>query len=172
MQQRGTLEQSGHFGVWRLVDSDAGAEGAFGPVVSGNGADHDVNVQEEASILDERIEAAIELGEGPQLVYCFYLAAYRYQAENEGDSRWPVKIGRTTGSLPARLANLSTAMPEPPIVAVLIHTHDADLLEKAIQTVLSYRGRWLSEAGGAEWYLTNPDEIVRVYEFIHRDEVG
>ena len=99
-------------------------------------------------------------------MYCFYLPTYRREAEQNGADRWPIKIGRTTGSLAGRLAHLATAMPEAPVVAVVIRTHDADLLEKALQNILSYRGLWLAEAAGSEWYLTNPTEITRTFELI------
>ena len=51
-------------------------------------------------------------------------------------------------------------------MVVVIRTHDAGLLQKALQTVLSYRGRWLPEVAGWEWYATNPDEIVRLYDLM------
>jgi T5orf172 domain len=168
---RGTVVQTGVLGVWKLAGSGdtqsmTRAPNPAGPFaeVAGQEADEVVDGLEE--MLPESNAARIELGEGDQLVYCFYLPTYRNQAEREGHDRWPVKIGMTTGPLTTRIAAQTTALPEPPTVAVIIRTHDADLLEKAIQSVLSYRDRWISEAGGAEWYLTNPEEIVSIFEFV------
>lgn len=163
MQARGTVAPTGAFGVWGLVDDEA-------RVPSGG----DEEQYDDESLLDLEVETAaeLELGEGEQFVYCFYLPTYRDQAERAGESRWPIKIGSTTGPLAARLASFSTALPERPRMAVVIRTHDASLLEKALQTVLSYRGRWLSEAAGSEWYATNPDEIVHLYDLIRQDVQG
>jgi hypothetical protein len=155
MANRGSIAQSGLYGVWRLPSTDP----PDAPLD---------DEQELEETFDEELteQGGIVVGVGTQLVYCFYLPAYRREAEQRGSNRWPIKIGRTTGSLANRLASLATAMPESPIVALVIQTHDADLLEKALQNVLSFRGRWLAEAAGSEWYLTNPDEIVRIFEFI------
>ena len=61
-------------------------------------------------------------------------------------------------------------MPETPVVAVLIRTHDSDVLEKALQNILSYRGQWLAEAAGSEWYLTNPEEISQIFEYVRAQD--
>jgi hypothetical protein len=170
MATRGSVVQTGVLGVWQLVDSDS-----TGPFISDDGSDElSLRVAGDDS---PRVEVStpkieLELGDGDQLVYCFYLPMYRNQAQRDGEKRWPIKIGRTTGSLTTRLASLSTSMPELPVVAVVIRVHDADLLERAIQNILSFRGRWLSEAAGAEWYLTNPEEIAQIFTFIREDGEG
>lgn len=170
MEQRGGVAQTGHHGIWRLADPEAESR-TWDGFVSLPGDELDGDTEDESgSGADVESAGAIELGEGEQLVYCFYLGAYRREAEAVGRNRWPIKIGSTTGQLASRLAGQTTGMPEPPVVAVRIRTHNAGVLEKALQNVLSFRGRWLSEAGGSEWYATNPEEIVRIYELIRGED--
>ena len=72
----------------------------------------------------------IELGEGEEIVYCFYYPAYKT------GWRYPMKIGSTTRSLEERLMGYRTVLPEPLHVAVVIRCQNARLLEQIIHTVL------------------------------------
>jgi hypothetical protein len=112
----------------------------------------------------------VELGEGrgSEAVYGFYLPRYR-DSEPEDFQRFPIKIGSTTGSVSDRLARLSTALPERMLLAVLIWTSDAPSMERAIQAVLTYQGRWHAEAGGSEWYNTHPLEVKYIYWWLEED---
>jgi hypothetical protein len=174
MEQRGSVISTGAFGVWALPDEDGSSSlGAVAPeaVEAGDSRSTQGHDEDDEDEVPAQSSDLIELGGGEQLVYCFYLPTYREKATHSGQDRWPIKIGRTTGSLTTRLASLSTAMPEAPVISVLIRTHNADVLEKAIQNILSFRGRWMSEAGGSEWYSTNPQEIAQIYEFVSRNSM-
>ena len=96
MEQRGAVQQSGLPGIWQLVDGDSPDDPSNRAVTPSTDA---------AEPPEEEIQpdAAVEIGTGQQLVYCFYLPVYREQAEARGEARWPIKIGRTTGSLKSRL---------------------------------------------------------------------
>ncbi len=149
-------------GYYRLADADAAAMPA-------------VNV-EDADVLTERVEAEeveaedsaipeVQLGEGPQYVYAYYLPTYRRIAEKDGLDRWPVKIGMTTTSVAVRMAAHRTALPEAPRLGLIVRTDNAALLENVIHGVLSMRGARSEESGGSEWFVTNLDEVVAIYQF-------
>jgi hypothetical protein len=40
------------------------------------------------------------------------------------------------------------------------------LLERALHAILKFRGQHLSEAGGTEWFMTNPQEVERLAQFL------
>lgn len=149
----GIVAPAGTFGVWALVTTDAESEPEF---------EYTADEFED----DPPPAPDIEIGSGAQVVYCFYLPLYRRQVEVSGGSQWPIKIGMTTGSLAGRLAQLATSMPEAPQLALVIRTENAALLEKVIHGVLAYRKQRHDAAGGAEWFLTNIDEIRSIYDFV------
>lgn len=104
-----------------------------------------------------------EFGTGPSAVYAYYLPTYRMLAEEHAETAWPCKIGRTNGDPLARvMSQASTALPEPPRVALVIRTLDSVAWEAALHGALSIRGRRIDSSPGSEWFLTSPEEIVEV----------
>ena len=110
------------------------------------------------------LEVEEVMGEGQQCVYCYYLPAYRRLAENDGEDGYSIKIGFTKDLNPdARiLGQATTALPEKPVIALLIKTHDAAALEKVIHAALDFKGQKIHEARGEEWYSTNVDKIKEI----------
>jgi len=105
--------------------------------------------------------AEVVLGSGPSSVYLYYLPSYRIRAEERGEHSWPCKIGRSEQDpLQRVLAQAGTALPEKPVVAVLLRTNYSAALEKAFHGVLTLRGLAVRDAPGVEWFLTSPDEFV------------
>ena len=92
---------------------------------------------------------------------------YRKISEQNNQTFWQCKIGRTDGDpLQRILAQAATALPERPHVAVVIKTNLSSYLETAIHAVLTLRGKKIDDSPGAEWFLTSPDEILEIYDFI------
>lgn len=52
-----------------------------------------------------------------------------------------------------------TAYPEIPRIALLINCDSARDMETAMHSILKLRGRWMEDAPGSEWFLTNPNEV-------------
>jgi len=108
-----------------------------------------------------------EIGEGTGIVYCYYLPKYLELAEIKKEQFWPCKIGRTDGDPLTRVLNqVSTALPEFPVIAIVIKTDDPMSLERAIQNILTLKKRKINSSPGSEWYLTCPDEVLAIYENI------
>ncbi|MFD6391876.1 GIY-YIG nuclease family protein [Nocardia sp. NPDC060259] len=90
----------------------------------------------------------------------------RHWPPSRGDRAWPHKIGMTTVSVAARLADqVGTALPERPVVVLELETDNAALLERAVHAVLELRGRKIETCPGNEWFETNIDEIRAVVGF-------
>lgn len=134
-----------------------------------------VEVQEEPEEEPE-VEAEIELGEGSRKVYAFYYPTYRAYAETSGEERWPIKIGRTRTedrTVRSRVEEQirKTAIPELPVVGLIIHCDDSSNLEKGIHSVLRVRGQNVKDATGDEWFLTSVAEVVELAESIRGEAI-
>lgn len=111
-----------------------------------------------------RTEKPVELLN--EYVYCYYLPAYRLAAERSGDPAWPHKVGMTRASVSSRIAaQVGTALPERPVVVLATEVKNAAAIERAIHSVLDARGRRISDAPGAEWFVTNAEEVREIIEF-------
>jgi T5orf172 domain len=163
LASQGIVRPTGHYGIWSLVDS------ALEPPeeIAIAGFD-DTTKEEEAELPDEPVAAETEVGTGPQIVYAYYLNVYREAAQLQGADRWPIKVGMTTGPLEDRMAAHRTALPDAPKVAVIIRTENAALLEKVLHGILTLRGHRYDASGGSEWFTTNPQEVVDLYEWIEK----
>lgn len=104
------------------------------------------------------------IGSGAQAVYIYFLPTYRDVAIQKHQSHWQCKIGMTTTDpLQRILSQTATALPERPIIGLVIRTDKANALEKAIHAILHLRSRKLDEVPGTEWFMTNPDEVDALY---------
>lgn len=158
--KQGSVRSTGAYGRWELTEPNATPTPATSMAPSDPGEELDED-EDEQSLLVER-----EVGRGDQIVYCYYLDAYRQRAESRGSRRWPIKVGMTTGELRHRMAQHATGAPEAPTVALVIRTDNAALLEKTVHGVLTYRGRRDDPSGGSEWFVSNPGEILEIYRSI------
>lgn len=108
-----------------------------------------------------------ELGSGEKAVYVYYYEGYKKLAELQGKNVWECKIGRTDDNPISRIINQAgTCYPELPHIAVIFYCDDSSLLEKTFHSILKMKNKWLSDAPGAEWFITSPDEIERIYYMI------
>lgn len=108
-------------------------------------------------------EAEVELGEGAQAVYAYYLPTLRELAVSRGEVRWAIKVGTTTTHVASRMSTRVTALPEVPALGLVIRTDHDTALEGVIQGVLTLRGRVWEDSDGSAWLLTNLDELRDIY---------
>ncbi|MGH7916754.1 MAG: GIY-YIG nuclease family protein [Candidatus Binataceae bacterium] len=98
----------------------------------------------------------VRLGEGPEFVY-----AYGYQCAPDR-----LKIGLTKVDPVQRIvAQISTGTPDRPVLFLEIRTHDCGSLERAIHSILEYRGCKVV-GGGDEWFKAKRENVTAIYEFI------
>jgi hypothetical protein len=105
----------------------------------------------------------VELGDGVQAVYAYYLPTSRELAVGRGESRWAMSVGMTTTHVTSRMSAHIAALPEVPALGLVIRTDHGTTLERVIHGVLTLRGRRLEDSGGSEWFLTNLDELRDIY---------
>jgi hypothetical protein len=112
-------------------------------------------------------DVPVEYGEGKEVVYVYYLPAYRDQAAYLGRDTWPMKIGMTKGDLPSRIRDqVSTAVPEEPVIGLIYRTDSASVGERMLHSTLDTRGRRMAGAPGREWFLTNLAEVKEILDFV------
>ena len=71
----------------------------------------------------------------------------------------------TVDNVEKRVGTQGTGNPEKPAIALEFKTDHPRELESALHAILKFRGRHVTEAGGKEWFKTNPDEVKRIYHF-------
>ena len=104
------------------------------------------------------------IGDGPEMVYVYYLPTYRRLAEVEGRDRWACKVGFTRGLVSTRvLGQATTALPEIPVVGLALKGTRGRELEKTIHGMLGLNGRRIEGVPGREWFETSPAEVERIY---------
>jgi hypothetical protein len=115
----------------------------------------------------EETDAEIVLGQGNQAVYLYYLPTFRLRASDQGEQRWPCKIGQTDSDPLRRiLAQAGTALPEFPVLALVIRCSSSALMERALHAILTIRGFRVHSSPGSEWFLTNPEEVARLAKLV------
>lgn len=135
----------------------------------------EIKHQEEVDITENnlinKIKAQKTVGSGNGCVYVYYFDTYGKIAQSKGESVWLCKIGLSDGEARIRISSqVGTALPEVPILALEIKTDEPSTLETAIHSVLILRGRWSKSSPGSEWFITNPDEVLEIFEFISSNQ--
>lgn len=89
-------------------------------------------------------------------VYVYYFESAKREAEANGRTRWPCKVGRSSDP-PKRIKQQETGMMERPVLGAKIPTGHASILETFVHADLCERR--VKGAPGREWFYTNPDEV-------------
>ena len=111
-------------------------------------------------------------GSGKHWIYLYYFQAEKKKAKSDSMSPyddedvlfWPCKIGKTDKDPENRVKAQTSGVLVPPHIGLLFRTDEHSALEKAIHGILTVRGRHLKK----EWFLTNPREVIEIYDFIIR----
>lgn len=107
-------------------------------------------------------------GIGSNAVYLYYFSSYRQLSELKNNDTWACKIGRTDRDPLIRILSQSaTALPEKPVIELIIKTDDSLLLEQMLHSVLSIRGKHIENSPGVEWFDTNPEEVLEIIRFVN-----
>ena len=116
-------------------------------------------------------------GKGCQEVYLYYYRAYRENAVLKkinpvwkvgyGTVLWRCKIGETHDQdTETRVKQQIGVFPEKPIIALIIETDNSRRLEKMIKDILKFWNRQVRDARGTEWFMTSPNEVEYIYNFL------
>jgi hypothetical protein len=106
------------------------------------------------------------VGSGNEIVYAYTYPLYERFATETCQEKYQIKIGQSRSQSLTRVTDQTgTALPEYPVVLLVIRCEDSLLLETAIHSILELRGFAIADAPGAEWFLTNPQEIKEIWRF-------
>lgn len=157
LKEAGRADNPAH-GFWRILREDGAQDVAVAAEPVAESEEDFVPI------------ADLTLGKGKSFVYLYYYPAYRREAERNGRSVWPCKIGLSERDPVARvMSQASTAMPEPPRIGLLLRTPLPSQWEGVLHNVLALRGRTIEEAPGSEWFSTSPDEVADIIRYISSD---
>jgi hypothetical protein len=125
-------------------------------------------IQEEVQI--DEIPTHTIYGKGNYAVYFYYFPSYKTLSQFQNKNSWPCKIGRTDRDPLIRiLSQVSTALPEVPLIEFIIKTENSSLLETMIHSILTIRGKHIKDSPGTEWFDTNSDEVLEIIRYIKED---
>ena len=125
--------------------------------------------QIDSDVADADLEdAAIEAGDEISDDFSGKIYAFSFPSIVKTDSVFPVKIGKTTGDVDARVADQckGSAIFERPIVLKMWNVERVGPTERAIHDVLKARGKHREDAPGREWFDTTIAEIEKILGFI------
>ena len=113
---------------------------------------------------DEEPEMALTkvVGHGRYEVYLYYYPSYRQLAQLKGEQFFRCKIGMTTKGDKRFSKPFNTDAPERRYVAIRIRTDVPEEVEKYFHSALKAAGRQC-KTYGREWFMTNPEEVLRLY---------
>ncbi|MDE0424751.1 MAG: GIY-YIG nuclease family protein [Candidatus Poribacteria bacterium] len=107
------------------------------------------------------------IGSGNSSVYLYYYPQYRESSESKGEKVWKCKIGKTKHrEADGRVRGQATGLPESPKIGLHIKTDWSKEIEDIIHNILKVRGKHITDAPGTEWFLTSPNEVEEIYNFI------
>lgn len=105
-------------------------------------------------------------GNGKNWVYLYYFDHHKQEAISQGKNIWHCKIGSTHRNPGDRIRELTRGYPTAPTTALLFKTDKHEVLEKTIHRILELRGKHIESAQGDEWFRTNPDIVLEIYDFV------
>ena len=76
------------------------------------------------------------------------------------------KIGSTHINPGDIFRELTRGYPTTPTIARLFSLDKHEVLEKTIHRILELRGKRIENAQGDEWFWTNPDIVLEIYDFV------
>lgn len=121
---------------------------------------------DETKAIDEAIDSEEEdeeLSEYSGSVYAFSFPSIVKQ-----DQSYPIKVGKTIGSVEDRVAKQckGSATFENPVVLGQWQVKRVGPTELAIHNTLKARGKWRENAPGTEWFDTTTSEIEAILTFV------
>ena len=115
--------------------------------------------------LEDKAEAEVEIGDGAETVYGWYLPAYRKLANFERGRHFPVKVGRTARAAAAdRIEDHMGTVPEIYKLGFKFRTDRSSVWEQFLHAHLKLHGRHIADAVGMEWFSTSPQELRTIVE--------
>jgi hypothetical protein len=63
-------------------------------------------------------------------------------------------------------------MPETPEIGLVYHTNDSRALESVLHGILSLRNQWSEASPGVEWFITSPEDVTSIIEYVLQVDVG
>ena len=109
-------------------------------------------------------EAEVTVGDGDQCLYAWYLPTYRKMANINDEPTFAMKIGISGRAAIERISESMGFSPEPFALGFMLLTDNPQDWESLYHSTLNLKGRHRERAHGTEWYNTNPQELLEIFE--------
>ena len=101
-----------------------------------------------------------------------WIYAFSFPLIVKTDAPFPIKIGKTVGSVENRIADQcrGSAVFQPPVILGKWKTQKLGELERAIHAILKAKGQWIEPSGssGMEWFMATLPQIESIIDFIEK----
>ncbi|CAL95258.1 GIY-YIG nuclease family protein [Azoarcus olearius] len=103
------------------------------------------------------------VGTSPGFIYAFTFPLI----EKKGEA-FPIKIGKTIGDAKARIEaqTKGSAIFEPAMFLKSWRVTHFGYAESAIHNILKFRGCWMANAPGKEWFMTTVEDVESIIRFL------
>lgn len=108
-----------------------------------------------------QVEGCPRIGRGQGCVYAVYSPTDRYTAATHGETRWPIKIGRTSRPPERRMAELQIGSRLPLTLGLVLLCDEPAAAEASVHRQLAPRRL---EGRTSEWFSCSLLEVRRVFE--------
>ncbi len=123
----------------------------------------------EADISDTELEdAALADGDANAAEFEGWIYAFSFPALVRNGEPFPIKIGKTTGSVEDRVNQQckGSASFDNPVVLGQWQVHCVGPTELAAHNTLKARGKWRENVPGVEWFNTTVTEVQAILDFV------
>lgn len=112
-------------------------------------------------------EAAIEGGDETAAEFGGWLYAFSFPVLVKTDAPFPIKVGKTIGSVEDRVMTQckGSASFENPVILGRWQVKRVGPAELAVHNVLKARGKWRENVPGTEWFDTTLHEVQSIIDF-------
>ncbi len=119
--------------------------------------------------IQEAESEALELNEDQELAeYDGWIYAFSFPSLIREHSDFPIKIGKTTQDVDARVIHQcrSSASFDNPLILGRWRVNRVTAFEQALHAMLKVRGKWRENVPGTEWFDTNVAEVERLIKVV------
>ncbi len=120
------------------------------------------------STLEVAIESALDAGDQEAGEFEGWIYAFSFPLIVKDDEPFPIKIGKTTQNVEARITSQAkgSASFQNPVILGQWPVKRVGPTELAIHNTLKARDQWLEDAPGQEWFKTTINSIEAIVTFI------
>ena len=153
----------------KTYESDRGYHKYIGPSRDSSDQTQREKTNNDTSTDNEKSEQTY--GDGQYKVCAWCLPLYRKHPNPNGCYRIKIGYAESEGVIERLGSDTKANLPEIPDYLLCFRSEKKDearILEKTLHNTLEMRQKKIKDNFGTEWFQTNPEEIIEIYEFVYK----